>query len=106
MMNTREMDCSSINCEILKQLQRLKAENKILKKDQEFLFLLLDVGMMLVVRWAKDNGFSLDGTHENVKQGSTEWSNQVSVFLNRIRELGQEPLIDWLAGLINGMQNG
>ena len=39
-----------------KELELLKAENVQLKRDQEFLFLVLDISLGVVEQWAKDNG--------------------------------------------------
>lgn len=87
------------------ELEILRAENELLKKEQEFLFLLLDAGMIAMKQWAKDNGISLGGTCKCPNQSGTEWDYQISMLLEQIRKSGQETLADRLIRLFDGLQS-
>lgn len=83
-----------------KELELLKAENVQLKRDQEFLFLVLDISLGVVEQWAKDNGL-LAAASENSNQDFANRDNQVRVFIEQIRKLDQDALINRMVGLLD-----
>lgn len=87
-----------------KELELLKAENVQLKRDQEFLFLVLDISLGVVEQWAKDNGL-LVAASENSNQNFSNRDNQVRVFIEQIRKLDQDALINRMVGLLDRLQN-
>lgn len=87
-----------------KELELLKAENVQLKRDQEFLFLVLDISLGVIEQWAKDNGL-LVAASENSNQNFANRDNQVRVFIEQIRKLDQDALINRMVGLLDRLQN-
>ena len=43
-----------------KEMEMLKAENAQLKRDQEFMFLVMDIGLEAVEQWARENSLLMD----------------------------------------------
>lgn len=85
------------------ELERLKAENAQLKRDQEFLFLILDIGMHAVEEWARKNGLLAAG--ENPDQNFPDRDNQIRIFIEQIRKLDQDALLNRLAGLLDRLKD-
>ena len=103
-----EQICQSITClpkmreerERMTEVDRLKAENAQLKRDQEFLFLVMDIGLSVIEKWADANGL-LSSASENSDQDFSNRDNQVRVFLEQIRKADQDALINRLVGLVD-----
>lgn len=90
-----------VNC---KKIEMLVAENAQLKRDQEFLFLVLDIGMRSVEEWAKQNNL-LDVAGENSDQNFPDRDNQVRIFIEQIRKLDQDALLDRLVRLLDRLKS-
>lgn len=86
--------------ERMTEVDRLKAENAQLKRDQEFLFLVMDIGLSVIEKWADANGL-LSSASENSDQDFSNRDNQVRVFLEQIRKADQDALINRLVGLVD-----
>lgn len=83
------------------ELEMLKAENSQLKRDQEFMFLVIELAMATVEKWAKDNDLLLrEDTDQNLPNGN----NQVRVFVEQIRKLDQDTLFDRLVCLLDRLK--
>lgn len=88
------IDCK--NCELLKQKEAEVAE---LKKDQDLFFLLLELGLIAVEQWARDNGL-LVCTKENTDQSLADRNNQVSMLLETVRKSCQTAPVDLIARIL------
>ena len=86
------------------EIEMLKAENEQLKRDQEFLFLVMDMGLNVIEIWAKENGLLKPST-ENSQQNFSYRDNQIRIFLEKIRKADQDALIDRLVGLVDSLKN-
>ena len=86
------------------EIEMLKAENEQLKRDQEFLFLVMDMGLNVIEIWAKENGLLKPST-ENPQQNFSHRNNQIRIFLEKIRKADQDALVDRLVGLIDILKN-
>lgn len=86
------------------EIEMLKAENEQLKRDQEFLFLVMDMGLNVIEIWAKENGLLKPST-ENSQQNFSHRDNQIRIFLEKIRKADQDALIDRLVGLVDSLKN-
>lgn len=86
------------------EIEMLKAENEQLKRDQEFLFLVMDMGLNVIEIWAKENGL-LNSSTENSQQNFSYRDNQIRIFLEKIRKADQDALIDRLVGLVDSLKN-
>ena len=86
------------------ELEQLKAENAQLKRDQEFMFLVMDIGLSVIEKWADANGL-LSSASENSDQDFSDRDNQVRVFLEQIRRADQDALINRLVGLVDLLKN-
>ena len=91
-----------MNCNNCNLLRKKEAEIAEFKKEQDLLFLLLDLGMTAVEKWAKDNNLAL--TTEKSNQGLTKGNNQIGMLLDNIRESGQEITLDRLIGILKSLQ--
>lgn len=85
------------------EMAKLKAENRRLQKEQDILFLLMDLGMSVVELWGEKNG--LLGSKENIDKDSSDWNNQIGVLLDQIREPGKDSRMDRLAVFLNFLQS-
>lgn len=70
-----------------------------LKREVEFLYLMIDLGMTAVEAWAKQNGL-LSPTKEVLKQCRSQGGNQIGVLLERIGKSGQPATLDGLIQLL------
>lgn len=88
------MDCK--NCELLK---RKEAEVAELKKEQDLLFLLLELGLIAVEQWAKDNGL-LTCAKKDTNQCLTKRNEQISMLLETVGESCQTAPVDLVARIL------
>lgn len=70
-----------------------------LKREVEFLYLMIDLGMTAVEAWAKQNGL-LSPTKEVLEQCRSQGGDQVSVLLEHIGKSGQPATLDGLIQLL------
>lgn len=85
------------------ELEKLKAENEQLKRDQDFLFQLIDIGLMVIETWARENGLLDSG--KNTDQNPPKRDNEVRVFLQEIRKADQDVFIDRLVTLLDSLKD-
>lgn len=85
------------------ELEKLKAENEQLKRDQDFLFQIIDIGLMVIETWARENGLLDSG--KNTDQNLPKRDNEVRVFLQEIRKADQDVFIDRLVTLLDSLKD-
>lgn len=88
----------------MEELEMLRAENEQLKRDQEFLFLVMDLGLSAIEEWARSNDL-LASAGENAEQNLPNRDNQVRVFIEKIRKADQDALFDRLIGLLDCLKS-
>ncbi len=93
-----------LECNHCKELELLKAENSQLKRDQEFLFLVMDIGLEVVEKWAKENGLLATDSEDSEKDFANQ-NNQVRLLIEKIRKADQDALFDRLIGLLDRLKN-
>ncbi len=93
-----------MECNHCKELELLKAENSQLKRDQEFLFLVMDIGLEVIEKWAKENGLLVAGCEDSEKDFANR-NNQVRIFIEKIRKADQDALFDRLIGLLDRLKS-
>lgn len=86
------------------ELEMLKAENDQLKRDQEFLFLVMDMGLCVIEKYLRENNL-LPIASKYVNQDSSNRDNQIRVFIEQIRKADQDALVDRLVGLVDLLKN-
>ena len=87
----------------MNELEKLKAENAQLKRDQDFLFQLIDIGLMVIETWARENGLLDSG--KDTDQNLPKRDNEVKVFLQEIRKADQDVFIDRLVTLLDSLKD-
>lgn len=87
----------------MNELEKLKAENAQLKRDQDFLFQLIDIGLMVIETWARENGLLDSG--KNTDQNLPKRDNEVRVFLQEIGKADQDIFIDRLVTLLDSLKD-
>ena len=93
-----------LECNHCKELELLKVENSQLKRDQEFLFLVMDIGLEVIEKWAKENGLLVAGSEDSEKDFANR-NNQVRIFIEKIRKADQDALFDRLIGLLDRLKS-
>lgn len=86
-------------CHLLKQKE---AEVAALKKEQELLFLLLELGLIAMEHWARENGL-LPGASTKSDKRLPDWNNQISMLLDKVRKSGQEISLDRLVRILKSL---
>ncbi len=100
---TETVDCKKAqNCDNCKEMEELKAENRQLLKEQEILFLLMDLGMSAVELWGEKNG--LLGGDKNIDKNFSDGDNQIGMFLDQIGKFGKDSGTDRLAAFLDFLQ--
>ena len=90
--------------ELCKEMEMLKAENAQLKRNQEFMFLVMDIGLEAVEQWARENSLLMDAG-EDVQKNLSYRNNEVRVFIEKIRKADQDALFNRLIGLLDRLKN-
>lgn len=90
------------NCDNCERLNELRAENRKLKKEQDIMFLLLDLGMSAVELWAENNG--LLGSKEDAEETFADGNDKIRMFLDQIGESGKNPRVERFASLLKSLQ--
>ena len=85
------------------ELLKLKAENQKLRREQDLMFLLLEVIMIAVER--KMDSKSVN-SEQNVNQSVSDRDNQVGMLLKGIRESGENSLPDRLLAFFETFDSG
>ncbi len=86
-------------CYLLKQKEAEVAE---LKKEQELLFLLLELGLIAMEHWAREKGLlSSSGTQSD--QGLSKGNDQISMLLNKVGKSSQEVSLERLIGVLKSL---
>ncbi len=93
-----------MGCNNCKELEILKSENAQLKRDQDFMFLVMDIGLEAIEQWARQNNLLMSGSKDSEKDFSNG-DNQVRVFIEKIRKADQDILLDRLVRLIDRLKN-
>lgn len=87
------------SCQNCPYLSSRNTEIAQLKREVEFLYLMIDLGMTAVEAWAKQNGL-LSPTKEVLEQCRSQGGDQVSVLLEHIGKSGQPATLDGLIQLL------
>ena len=87
-----------------KEMEMLKAENAQLKRNQEFMFLVMDIGLEAVEQWARENSLLMDAG-EDVQKNLSYRNNEGRVFIEKIRKADQDALFNRLIGLLDRLKN-
>ena len=85
------------------ELERLKAENEELRKEQDIMFLLLDLTLYAVEIWGKKHGLFRGDS----KESGTDIDNrndQISVLLENIGKSGKNVLLNRFLTVINTLK--
>ena len=87
-----------------KELEKLKAENEALRREQDLMFLLLEVTLTAVEQWGKENG--LIRSEEDANQNIPDGDNQIGVLLNQVGNFSKEVTRDRFFALFEALKQG
>ena len=82
--------------------QKLELENRRLRKEQDVLFLLMDLGMTAVELWGEQHG--LFSGKKDLDKDSSDGNNQIGMLFDKIRKAGKETGVDRLAAFFEFLQ--
>lgn len=85
-----------------KELEKLKAENEALRREQDLMFLLLEVTLTAVEQWGKENG--LIRSEEDANQNIPDGDNQIGVLLNQVGNFSKEVTRDRFLALFEALK--
>ena len=84
------------------ECKKLKAENEALRREQDLMFLLLEVVLTAVEQWGKEHG--LICSKQNTDQSVSNGDDQIGMLLNQVGNLGKETTWDRLLALFEALQ--
>ena len=86
--------------ELSTQIEKLKAENEELHKEQELMYLLLDLTLAGVEEWGRQNGLL---PKKSVDDCGADRSNQIRVLLENISEFCEPATRDGFVRILNAL---